>query len=154
MNIHDATEQAYKNGYAEGLRATAKKSKIINQAIDIFGTQNQIYVAIEELSELTKELCKYLRYLGDTKNISEEMADVIIMIEQLKIIFNNESEIDKWVDKKLERLQSRICNKLYDSLPDNHKSVCDLCNDWNLLKFERCGILNKEVDKCTKKHTN
>lgn len=90
---------------------------ILKEAIRTFGESNQITVAIEEMSELTKELCKVKRqfsegekYLSqDTINaLSEEMADVSIMLEQLKIIFSNVVEVELFADKKINRLLSRI----------------------------------------------
>ena len=90
---------------------------ILKEEIRTFGESNQITVAIEEMSELTKELCKVKRqftegerYLSqDTINaLSEEMADVSIMLEQLKIIFSNVVEVEVFADKKINRLLSRI----------------------------------------------
>ena len=90
---------------------------ILKEAIRTFGESNQITVAIEEMSELTKELCKVKRmfaegekYLSkETLNaLSEEMADVLIMLEQLKFIFSNMVEVECFADKKINRLLSRI----------------------------------------------
>ena len=54
---------------------------------EFYGVNNQIIIAVEELSELQKELCKALRGKKKLVAISEEMADVEIMLEQLKRIF-------------------------------------------------------------------
>lgn len=72
-----------------------------------FGDKNQITVAIEELSELQKELCKYLRGDMDYYNIAEEIADVEIMLEQLKIIFLNESDVEETKKEKINRTIER-----------------------------------------------
>jgi NTP pyrophosphatase (non-canonical NTP hydrolase) len=45
-------------------------------------------IAIEELSELQKELTKCLRLKGDSTGLIEELADVQIMVEQIMIINN------------------------------------------------------------------
>lgn len=60
---------------------------ILKRAIDKWGPELQIIVAIEELSELQKELTKHLRGKKNKEAIIEEIVDVEIMIEQLKIIF-------------------------------------------------------------------
>lgn len=71
----------------------------------------QLIVAIEELSELQKELTKALRGKDNVENIIEEIADVEIMIEQVKLYFNiNEEHVKKEKVRKLERLQERIFN--------------------------------------------
>lgn len=81
---------------------------IITAAIDAYGEENQIIVAIEELSELQKELTKYLRGRADLDHIAEEMADVRIMFTQLEFIFNNFEKVTEWEGMKLRRLQGRI----------------------------------------------
>ena len=39
-----------------------REAKILEGAIEKWGVTAQVVVAIEELSELQKELCKFLRY--------------------------------------------------------------------------------------------
>ena len=77
------------------------------KVIDKFGVDKQIIVAIEELSELQKALCKYLREKGDILAITEEMADVQIMLEQLEFIFSNTSTIQNIKDMKIRRTEER-----------------------------------------------
>lgn len=69
----------------------------------------QIIVAIEELSELQKELCKSLRSNYNYGNIVEEIADVEIMLEQMKIYFEiNEDEIEEMKEIKIKRTIQRL----------------------------------------------
>ena len=69
----------------------------------------QIVVAIEELSELQKELCKSLRNNYNYGNIVEEIADVEIMLEQMKIYFEiNEDEIEEMKEIKIKRTIQRL----------------------------------------------
>ncbi len=63
---------------------------IIEQAVHHFGPKNQISKAIEEMSELTAELARFQNDKGMNVNIIEEIADVCIMVEQLKFIFGEE----------------------------------------------------------------
>ena len=81
---------------------------IYNSAIDTFGESNQIIVAIEEMSELTQELTKYLRGSANIENITEEIADVEIMIEQLKAMYHNHYYVEKAKLKKIDRLKMRV----------------------------------------------
>ena len=72
-------------------------------------THNQVVVAIEELSEFAKELCKYLRGKADAGHILEEYVDVMIMMEQMKLLFNLQDEdIQRFKDYKLLRLEKRL----------------------------------------------
>ena len=71
--------------------------------------EKQVIVAIEELSELQKELCKSLRGQHNQENIVEEISDVLIMIDQMKIYFGiKEVEIEKIKKYKIERTKERL----------------------------------------------
>ena len=83
---------------------------LCKQAIMRFGKKNQMIVAIEELSELMKEITKHLRGRDNKAEISEEMADVYIMLEQLIMIFDNDGEIRAQMRKKMKRLRDRMMN--------------------------------------------
>ena len=81
---------------------------IFRSAIDTYGEVMQITVAFEEMSELQKELCKYLRGSGSQENIAEEIADVEIMMEQMKMLFNCEASVLQVREKKVKRLKERM----------------------------------------------
>lgn len=81
------------------------KEDVIEKVIKKNGLDMQLTVAIEELSELQKAICKYKR--GEEHNIEEEIADVKIMIEQLETVFDK-NKIREWIDKKIERLDKRL----------------------------------------------
>lgn len=81
---------------------------ILSKAIRKYGADMQQVIAIEEMAELTKELCKYKRGQDNFDHIAEEIADVEIMMEQLKIMFNAHEEVDTYKAKKLKRLEERL----------------------------------------------
>ena len=85
-----------------------QQNTIFNQAIDFFGFESQKIMAIEEMSELTKELTKELRNRGNVENIADELADVEIMLAQLKIIYNIHDLVEQHKDFKLNRLAASI----------------------------------------------
>lgn len=81
----------------------------LKKIIDKSTPQIQKVIAIEELSELQKEIAKDLRGKGNKENIIEEIADCIIMIEQLKIMYDiSDKEIYDVVEEKLERTIKRL----------------------------------------------
>jgi len=84
------------------------KPDVLERAVDTFGTVSQMIVSIEEMSELQKELCKHLRGSDNKDAIAEEIADVEIMLDQLKLIFNCRYQVIDWRTKKLSRLEDRI----------------------------------------------
>ena len=81
---------------------------VLDEAINAFGPMSQIIVATEEMSELQKELCKHLRGSDNKDAIAEEIANVEIMLDQLKLIFNCRYQVLDWRSKKLRRLEERI----------------------------------------------
>lgn len=88
--------------------------EIMQKAINTYGVGNQMIKTVEELSELSQALCKILtsKFTDDNteifENIYEEMADVEIMLEQCKIMFQCDKEVNKWKQKKIERLEKRL----------------------------------------------
>ena len=80
---------------------------ICQEAIKTYGEQSQKFVAIEEMAELTKELIKDYRGIGNIKNIIEEIADAKIMIKQLEIIYGKDL-IDLVTQEKIDRLDQRM----------------------------------------------
>ena len=60
---------------------------------------------------MQKELCKLLRYESDGYHLMEEIADVEIILEQLKLIFKDHSDIDFWINQKLQRAKERYLDE-------------------------------------------
>ena len=84
-----------------------EKEEIYLKLIQKFGVETQSVVAVEELSELQKEVCKMLRKIGNVHNLAEEIADTLIVIEQLMLIHNCESEVALLKVQKLQRVYER-----------------------------------------------
>ncbi len=91
------------------MREMKNDGAVFRQAIEIYGAETQLNVAIEEFSELIKEICEHKRYMDNTEAIIEEMADCYIMLEQMKMIFGlGSTVIPDAMDKKIKRLKSRL----------------------------------------------
>ena len=93
--------------------------EILVRAIRTYGESGQIDKFIEEASELIKALLK-LRYAEKDYEkeicmdaVTEEMADVEIMLDQLVIIFQNRSKMDMKRNEKIMRLERRLDGKVY-----------------------------------------
>lgn len=72
------------------------------------GTDAQVMMAVEEMSELTKEICKIFRGKTTLDDLADEIADVIITIEQLKLIFEVSDMVDERIAYKIKRLQEKL----------------------------------------------
>ena len=86
------------------------REKLANIA-NHYGTDSQMRQTQEEAAELIVAISKYERFKTDQckEALIEEMADVLLMIEQLKILLNiNEIDIEHWISLKIYRQESRI----------------------------------------------
>jgi hypothetical protein len=97
------------------------RNEKIKKIADTYGWNKQCQMAIEEMSELTKAICKRQRKLGDclfTESaeideqtaIVEEIADVKIMVAQLEYLLSAEGDVDEVIEQKLDRQLKRIEN--------------------------------------------
>ncbi len=84
------------------------EAEVLQRALDTYGSTMQIVVMMEEMSELQKELCKYLRGRGSFEHIAEEIADVEIMLEQMKMLFCCTDDVRNERRRKVERLKGRL----------------------------------------------
>lgn len=80
-------------------------------AIDKFGWDKQVDMLIEEMAELTQALLKVRRGKeGALDNLHEEIADVEIVLSQIKIKCN-QPLLKAWKDRKLQRLEEKLNNE-------------------------------------------
>lgn len=88
-------------------------SYVLNKAIARYGKDAQITMLFEEMSELQNAVCKFGRNRSSAADIAEEIADVEIMLEQMKIIFECRGLSESIKHEKIERLRSRLeaCNE-------------------------------------------
>ena len=82
--------------------------QIYKQAIEKWGTDAQILMVFEEMSELQKELCKNWRGKNNVEQIAEEVADVEIVLAQLKMIYGISGTVRQLREEKLMRLEQRL----------------------------------------------
>ena len=89
---------------------TPEQNKTIHRAISTFGGRNQTMQTIEELMELQHALFENVhRGTDNRQNIVEEVADVEIMLAQIRQIYGiKQDEISKVQDYKLGRLNTTI----------------------------------------------
>ena len=80
-------------------------SEIYKKLREQNGDSYQLVVAIEELSELAKEITNCLRNKGNIDHLAEEVADVEIVVDQVKQIFNVQKKVELKRLFKLQRLE-------------------------------------------------
>ena len=126
-NLTEAVESGYDEaairywlGELNGVRAEKKatvemnkinyedRKKVYQAALRKWGVDLQTMMAVEEMSELTKEICKIKRGKMDLDALADEIADVTIMLEQLREIYGLNDAVCDHMDAKILRLQSRV----------------------------------------------
>lgn len=87
--------------------------EILLDALEHYGERAQVDMMLEEMAELSKALLKLRRVkkheitepLFLVKNVEEEIADVQIVLNQMKLLFPGWGI---WMQAKLQRLEERI----------------------------------------------
>jgi len=89
-------------------------NKLYEAAIERWGKPSQIEMLIEEMAELTLALQKFKRDPSPekAKEVCDEMADVEIMLEQNRLVFNSQ-EVDDRKQFKLDRLTTTLKDTMY-----------------------------------------
>lgn len=111
--IEDYVTQVIENTTAPIGSIIINRTDVLVNAIRKYGKRSQVDMAIEEMSELIKALCKERRndQWGDDNRqdaVFEEIADVAIMLQQLIFIFDHDGITQKYVDSKIARLDERM----------------------------------------------
>lgn len=84
-----------------------RQKTVLVHAINHFGVEANIDKALEEMGELTTELSRRRLARYDKEKVVEEIADVMITVEKLRIIFGG-SLVDEIVEEKLARLEDEM----------------------------------------------
>lgn len=83
-----------------------------NAAVHKYGRINQLFVCIEELSELQHEITRAGRGRVNRPHLYEEFADAFICMMMVAQIFKlDENEIVKEIERKLDRTNRRMANE-------------------------------------------
>lgn len=88
-------------------KITEEARKIYNMALTVFDVAPQRRMAIEEASELIEALVREDRGRANKDDVITELADVLIMCEQLSLVYG-EKEVLQEKARKLDRLAERL----------------------------------------------
>lgn len=116
------------------------KTLIYDAALAKWGFDAQVIAAIEECNELSAALARYLNHKTNALRVSEEAADVEIMLEQLRHNgFNEMIEGEKTT--RLARLARRVGVGEKVSFPSDIPNVATLFNESvELLGFAQAHV--------------
>lgn len=89
---------------------TKKQKQLLNSILKKHGFRNQMVKTCEELSELEAAILKCYNKgpgKGRIEAVQEEIADVYIMLEQIRKQFMSREELDDWINYKITREAER-----------------------------------------------
>ena len=96
-------------------KAKFTEKKIIHTALASYGADKQRIKCVEELGELVVELTKDANGNGSRFHIVEEIADVEIMLAQMKIHYGAEKDVEAVKAQKIKQLGEKLgikCNEI------------------------------------------
>lgn len=85
--------------------------KLYQEVVSLWGINSQLNIAQEECAELITAISHFRRDNTTTYKMSEEIADVRIMLDQLESIFGIKDEVRSIQAEKLYRLRKRVDKK-------------------------------------------
>ena len=116
----------------------------LKSIIEHYGKTAQLTMCLEEMSELSKEICKYQRGVLHLNAIMEEIADVLVTIEQAKLIFGiADHEIQNIIESKIQRTLVRMKESNQDCTECKHFVGCECFDGKTCERFEH----NKEQNR-------
>ena len=92
---------------------TDRKMKKLKSILDYYGKENQIAKTFEEMAELQQLLARSITKPGTVAKVSiaSEIADVEIMLNQMKIAFDCEKDVEVWNEIKIRRQMERMAKE-------------------------------------------
>lgn len=78
------------------------------EAIKVYGEAHQLNKFDEEVGEFLAELGRMRNDEGDPEAFADELADVTIMLEQVRLIFGMNEEVCRHMDMKVRRLRRNL----------------------------------------------
>jgi hypothetical protein len=86
-------------------------TKVLQKAIDTFGTKPQLIKYVEELAEVQQAVCKLINDGHELRllQLAEEIDDKKIVEAQLMMIYPAlDSFVNQMINKKMDRLEKRL----------------------------------------------
>lgn len=131
----------------ELLKKYDPNKSVLQAAIELWGEDHQQNKALEEMTELSKEILKFKEGKGDKEALISELADVYITLRQLEMMLDiSDYNRDTHINAKMRRLENTIKEeKRKRAAPEKpaHRVDCSLAlnflNEFNrMCKGRKC----------------
>ena len=143
---------------------TKRNQDVLHKAIYTYGKERQTDMAIEKMSELTKALLKNrsaksekdnLGYEQTKHEIYEKIADVVITLTQLVMIYGGGKAIEENVSDKIGRLNKTLsnssihCNAVSCNLKGENSNISNADRIRSMTNTELAEFFNSITEKCS-----
>ena len=85
-----------------------EREKVYMNALVHYGEGKQMVKCLEELAECQQAICKIILGGVDFDHLAEEIADATIVLEQMRLLFNNNDAVCAYMDAKVQRLDYKL----------------------------------------------
>lgn len=89
-----------------------EETTIFKKALRVYGVDAQKRMLVEEMGELLTAMARAPRGRATKEDIITELADVLIMIKQMALVYGRD-EFEQEVKRKIERLQEKLYEPKY-----------------------------------------
>jgi NTP pyrophosphatase (non-canonical NTP hydrolase) len=93
----------------EGPTLAERMNAVARLALATWGEQNQIGMVAEECAEMVVALAHWTRFRVGASKVADELADVLIMAEQLRLVLEAHGvDVTDALEAKVARLEKRL----------------------------------------------
>lgn len=85
-----------------------QRCKTYMNALITYGDRVQMTKCLEELAECQQAICKILIGGENFDHLAEEIADATITLEQMRLMFNINERVCRYMDEKVIRLDRML----------------------------------------------
>jgi len=87
---------------------TEHEKEICLAALQTWGSKIQKLIIFEEIAEFLKTYAKSVRTKNNYDELISEIADMEIVLQQLKILYDAENDVENLVSSKLQKLENKL----------------------------------------------
>ena len=87
---------------------TEHEKEICLAALQTWGPKVQKLIIFEEIAEFLKTYAKCIRTKGNYEELISEIADMEVILQQLKFMYDADEDVEKIVSDKLHKLEEKL----------------------------------------------
>lgn len=85
-----------------------KEQEVFKKALGKYGAEAQTKKLLEEMAELQEAICKQQNGRDTVEHVAEEIADVLVMLDQMMIMYDCRDLVKDIKREKVERLAGKL----------------------------------------------